>query len=99
MAIKVSIKSVTDAIEAYREDNDWLGQFIEDNCEVDPTAEVKSGELYQCYRAACMAAGEYIRSTTDFYSSLEKAGYEKQRRNTGRMIKGLRLKDGQDFLE
>ena len=46
-----------------------------------------------------MAAGEYIRSTTDFYSSLEKAGYEKQRRNTGRMIKGLRLNDGQDFLE
>ncbi len=92
-------KAVTDAVEAYREENDWLGQFIEDHCEIDPSSEVKSGELYQCYRAACMASGEYIRSTTDFYSSLEKAGYEKQRRNTGRMIKGLRLKEGQDFLE
>lgn len=92
-------KVVQDAVNQYRDDNDWLGQFIEEHCEVDPKAFVKSGELYQCYRTACIAAGEYIRSTSDFYSSLEKAGYEKQRRNTGRMIKGLKLKEGQDFLD
>lgn len=92
-------KAVQEAIEAYREDNDWLGQFIEEHCEIDPSSEVKSGELYQCYRAACLSSGEYTRSTTDFYSSLEKAGYKKVRRNYGRMISGLKMKDGQDFLE
>lgn len=92
-------KVVADAINAYRSDNDWLGRFIEDYCEVDPQAEAKSGELYQTYRASCLSSGEYIHSTTDFYNSLEKAGYEKRKRNTGRMILGLKLKDGQDFLE
>ena len=92
-------KVVQDAINAYREDNDWLGQFIEEHCDVDPSYEEKSGELYQCYRSACMASGEYTRSTTDFYSGLEKAGFEKRRRNTGRVVLGLRLKEGQDFLE
>ena len=92
-------KVVVDAVEAYREENDWLGQFIEDHCDIDPSYEAKSGELYQCYRAACLLTGEYIRSTTDFYSCLEKAGYEKRRRNYGRMIVGLRLKEGQDFID
>ena len=54
------------AIQAYREDNDWLGQFLEECCEIDPSYKEKSGELYQAYRAHCMQNGEYIRSTTDF---------------------------------
>ena len=29
----------------------------------------------------------------------EKAGYTRRRTNAGRMVVGLRLKDGQDFLE
>ena len=92
-------KAVLDAVAAYKEDNDWLGQFVEDHCEVAPSYEVKSGELYQCYRASCLETGEYIRSTTDFYNALEKAGYKKCRRYNGRMILGLKLKDGQDFLD
>lgn len=92
-------QTVQDAIDAYREENDWLGQFIEDYCDVDPTFSEKSGELYQTYRNVCMMSGEYIRSTTDFYGSLEKAGFIRRRVNTGRLIVGLRLKDGQDFLD
>lgn len=91
-------KVVIDAIDAYREDNDWLGNFISEYCDVDVSFEEKSGELYQCYRSVCMQTGEYIRSTTDFYNSLEKAGYHKRRKTEGRMICGLKLKEGQDFL-
>lgn len=64
-------KVVEDAIESYREDNDWLGQFIEECCDVDKTFTAKSGELYQAYRAHCTLNGEYIRSTSDFYSSMD----------------------------
>ena len=92
-------KVVQAAIDRYREANDWLGQFIEDHCDVDPAFEEKSGDLYQQYRFACMQTGEYVRSTSDFYGALEKAGFRKQRRNTGRMIVGLKLKEGQDFLD
>lgn len=87
------------AIQAYREDNDWLGQFLEECCEIDPSYKEKSGELYQAYRAHCMQNGEYIRSTTDFYSSMDKAGYNRIRKNTGVQVVGLKLKEGQDFLE
>ena len=86
------------AIKAYREDNDWLGQFLEECCEMDPSYKEKSGELYQTYRAHCMQNGEYIRSTTDFYSSMDKAGFKRIRKNTGVQVMGLKLKEGQDFL-
>ncbi len=92
-------KIVTDAIEAYREDNDWLGQFIDECCDVDPSLTAKSGELYQAYRAHCMTNGEYIRSTSDFYSSMEKAGFNKRKTNKGALVLGLALKEGQDFLD
>lgn len=90
---------VSDAITAYREDNDWLSHFIEEYCDTDSEYEEKSGELYQSYRISCIQTGEYIRSTTDFYNSLEKAGFKKRRKSTGRMITGLKLKSGLDFLD
>ena len=92
-------KVVVDAVEAYREENDWLGQFLEDFCDIGAQYEVKSGDLYQCYRAACQLAGEYIRSTTDFYGSLDKIGFKKRRNKSGRVVMGIRLKEGQDFLD
>ena len=88
-----------DAIDAYREENDWLGQFLEEHCDVGPSYTEKSGELYQAYRNVCMASGEYVRSTSDFYGSLEKAGFSRRRVSSGKLVMGLRLKDGQDFLE
>ena len=92
-------KVVVDAVEAYREENDWLGQFLEEHCDVGAEYEEKSGELYQSYRSACLSTGEYIRSTTDFYGSLEKIGFTKRRNKNGRVVMGLRLKEGQDFLD
>lgn len=92
-------KVVLDAIAAYREENDWLGQFLEEHCDLDPSYTEKSGELYQAYRNACAASGEYIRSTSDFYGSLEKAGFGRRKTNAGKLVMGLRLKDGQDFLD
>ena len=92
-------QAVRDAIDHYRDSNDWLGQFLEEHCDLDPSYEEKSSELYQAYRVACMQSGEFIRSTADFYGALEKAGFPKRRKNNARMIVGLRLKDAQDFLE
>lgn len=92
-------KVVKAAVAAYRDDNDWLGQFLYDYCELDNSFEEKSGELYQCYRASCIQSGEFIRSTTDFYGSLEKAGYTRRRTNKGRLVHGLKVKECLDFLE
>ena len=90
---------VKDAIEAYRQDNNWLGQFLDDCCELDAGFVEKSGELYQAYRAYCLQNGEYTRSTTDFYAALDKAGFARYRKSTGVKVYGLKLKEGQDFLD
>lgn len=91
-------KCVEDAIVAYREDNDWLGHYISECCDLDPTYTERSGEFYQQYRAYCIQNGEYIRGKGDFYSAVEKAGYEKRKVTEGMMVLGLKLKTGTDFL-
>lgn len=91
--------AVTKAVRAYHADNDWLGHFLNENCELDPSYEQKSGDLYQKYREYCQGIGEYIRSTTDFYTALKNAGFQRQHKQNGRFIKGLRLKvDADKFL-
>ena len=91
-------KCVKDAVAAYREDNDWLGHFIADCCEVGDGLTEKSGEFYQQYRAYCIQSGEYTRSTTDFYAAVEKAGFVRRKGTNGTLVYGLKLKTGQDFL-
>lgn len=92
-------KAVRDAIDRYRDSNDWLGQFLDEHCDIDTSYQEKSGELYQQYRLVCIQNGEFIRSTSDFYGALEKAGFIRRRTNKANMICGLKLKDAQDFLE
>lgn len=92
-------QAVRDAVEKYREDNDWLGQFLEEHCDIAPSFTEKSGKLYQQYRVICMQSGEYIRSTSDFYGNLEKAGFTRRKTKKGILVYGLRLKEGQDFLD
>lgn len=48
---------VLDAIGSYREGNDWLGNFINECCEVDKSYQAKSGDLYQRYRDFCNENG------------------------------------------
>lgn len=89
---------VEDAIKSYREDNDWLGHFLNDCCEVERGGMAKSGELYREYRVYCQQTGEYTRSTADFYNALETAGFRKQKKKDGAYIIGMRLKTA-DFVE
>ncbi len=88
---------VKDAIQGYRENNDWLSQFLEDCCEVGETYTAKSSEVYTTYRGYCQQYGEYVRSTTDFYTALDQAGFERHRTKAGVTVMGLRLKT--DYLE
>lgn len=89
---------VKDAVQTYRDDNDWLGRYIDESCDLAPSFQEKSGEFYQRYRAYCIQNGEYIRSTTDFYSAVDKAGFVRRKTNKGMIVHGVKLKSGQDFL-
>jgi len=85
-------KIVQDAIDAYRGQNDWLNEFLEECCELDPTYTEKSGELYQEYRSYCLRMGEFARSTTDFYGALAQRDFERHRTKKGVLVRGLRIK-------
>ena len=92
---------VRKAIHDYHEENDWLGHFLTECCEINADLEAKSGELYTAYRLFCVETGEYVRSTTDFYAALEGEGYTRRKTRVGTFIHGLQLINTQtddDFL-
>ena len=93
IAVPECVKRATDA---YRENSDWFASFVEECCETDETYSASSGELYTRYREFCSCTGEYARSTTDFYSAVEHAGFERKRSKKGRIVCGLKLKS--EFL-
>ena len=41
------------AIKTYRDNNDWLGAFLDECCEKDSGYKQKSGDFYSAYRAYC----------------------------------------------
>lgn len=94
-------KVVTDAIREYKEQSNWFNHFIEDCCEIGKGYEVSSSQLYSSYRAYCSSIGEYPRSTSDFYTALEKNGFKKEVKKRIKYIKGLKLIDSTvtDFEE
>jgi P4 family phage/plasmid primase-like protien len=89
-------KKVEDAIKVYKENNDWMSHFLEECCEIDESYTAKSGEVYDEYRAFCIRTGEFIRSTTDFYTALDSRNFERRRTNAGVIVKGLKIKS--DFI-
>ena len=89
---------VQEAIKAYRGENDWLGHFLTDRCDIGKELNEQSGALYTAYRQYCAECGEYTRSTTDFYTALENEGFVRQRTRKGSVIRGLMLRTD-DFLD
>lgn len=89
---KFPLPEVVDvAIKQYKSNNDWLGHFLEECCELDPTYTQKSGELYSEYRAFCMRTGEYARSIADFYTALKAEGIGRKRTKKGVIVSGIRV--------
>lgn len=85
-------KCVSDAIEEYRSDNDWLQDFISDSCVTAEKTRCAGGELYQAYADFCAATGEYKRSSKELSKAMEDAGYEKKKTKTGAVYMGIRIK-------
>lgn len=82
---------VRDEVEAYRAENDWLSQFIAEQCEVGKDFTVKASDLQLAYRTYCDETGEYCRRSNDFKTALEAAGFERHKTKAGMIYTGLRL--------
>lgn len=53
-------KVVTDATESYRVENDTIGAWLVDCCELHPAATAKSGDLYTSFKLWCEREGAYL---------------------------------------
>ena len=91
-------KCVEDAIAKYRQDNDWLGHFLSDCCELGDSFETGSGKFYSEYRAYCARVGDFVRSTTEFYNAVEQRGFKRVKKKHSMWVLGLRLLES-DFAE
>ena len=86
-----SCKKVNSAIGKYREENDWMGAFLEECCIVGPLESCGGGVLYKTYRAWATETGEYVRRNRDFADALRVIGFTGQKGKTGMVWRGLSL--------
>jgi len=82
---------VDGAIEKYKEENDWLGAFLNECCVVGDAEKCAGGALYKAYRAWAVETGEYARRNRDFAEALRVAGFAWRKTMNGAEWSGLSL--------
>lgn len=82
---------VQSASQAYREENNWFGQFLEDQCDVGPALSERAGDLYQAYRAWAQSTSGWARPMVDFNATYEQAGFTRKKTKSGIRVYGLAL--------
>lgn len=82
---------VTQATEAYRTEQDFLADFIEEHCFVKQDAHVPATELYHRYKSWCGATGEEAVSQTKFGRMMGDRGFKKGKDTITRKVVYQRL--------
>lgn len=90
-------RKVDEAVGKYKEDNDWLGGFLDECCNVGEHEKCAGGVLYKTYRAWATELGEYARRNRDFAEALRQAGFTSKRTKTGVVWSGLSLSETREF--
>jgi putative DNA primase/helicase len=87
-------EAVQAATEAYFDDQDLFGQWLNEKCDAEPGNEYKwetVSNLFASWRAFAERAGEVAGSTKAFSERLRRAGFEPHRTPTARIFRGVRL--------
>ena len=89
------------AVDEYRNEQDALGRFIDERCELKADARAKTTELYKAYQAWCDENGERAENTAEFGKSIKKRGFKQHRGSKGmRFYLGISLVDPtKDFFQ
>ena len=84
-------EAVTEATEAYRTEEDVIGQFLGDCCTVDPMARARSTELYEAYVKWCTEGGERAETKNKFGRMLQERGLDSVKSNATHWRLGVEL--------
>lgn len=85
-------ESIQQATESYRQDQDHVGRFLEQVCEVGPEYKVKLAEFRKAYEAYCKLLGEQRWTDHAMGPYLVSRGFTKKMSN-GTWYVGLRLRE------
>ena len=83
---------VTDATSEYFEEQDVLGLWIKECCEVGPSYWEPSHVLFQRWTVYAEAQGEDPGNFKTFAAGLKRLGFRKGRNSAGQIWKEIRLK-------
>jgi len=89
-------QEVLTAIDQYRAEQDILGAWIEDRCELDPDLSGEYGVLYEDYCSWCESNKEQPLKKSFFSSSLDQRGCVSHRAGKGKRTRiGISLRSTQ----
>lgn len=86
-------KCVRKATQEYLKEEDWLGTFLRDVCDIGEDYEAPAGELYQAYQIWVGTNGLRQKRARDFARALEANDYQKIERDHRRFWLGLRIRE------
>lgn len=86
-----SPETIRSATDAYRNEQDVLGQWINESCLFDPKIQTQASVLYASYKSWTEQCGEYAQTSTKFGTMLAEKGFEKRKMDRGNFYKGLGL--------
>ena len=81
---------VEEATEEYRQRENWLENFLEECCIMEPDARAPAGELYQTYREWAQRSGDYVRRDVEFSDAMAGKGFVKKVRDGRRFWLGIK---------
>lgn len=84
-------ESVTEAVKVYRQDMDFIGQFIDEKTEQSDAFDVKASELYSAFKDWCHDNGQKTISSTAFGIEMRQRNFSKVRKSFGNFYVGLSL--------
>jgi putative DNA primase/helicase len=84
--------AVKRATEAYREEMDPVGQFLDERCVLEKTARVKADELHRVFMDWCRDNGEEALSRNSFGRRLTQHGVRRKRTDKGTIYKGVSVR-------
>jgi putative DNA primase/helicase len=85
--------AVLDASEDYLEEQDLIGQFLNEKCIIDKKKVVASSILFEEWRKFAEVQGEKPGHQRTFNAALEAKGFKQERSKQSRTIRGLTLRE------
>jgi putative DNA primase/helicase len=84
-------EAVKASTQAYQDDSDVLGRFLEENTIPNKTTTIRAGEFHSAYTKWCHDQGEVAETGVMFAKSLKARGFTKKKTNQGAQYEGLMM--------